>query len=292
MIRSMTGYGRGEHIASERKFTVEIKSVNHKFNDIAIKLPRLMIKWEDKIRKRLTQDILRGRTDVYVSFETFAKEDVTVKVNEALAAAYMERLTELTNQYALSSNDTLGILARFPDVITVEKVQGDDDALFEALQPALLEALKQFLAMRETEGEALQADILQKAEGMRALVDRAKERSPFVTQEYKHKLTARISELLESGEIDQSRLAMEVALFADRSCIDEEIIRLYSHIDQLVQILQEGGSVGRKLDFLVQEMNREANTIASKANDLEITRVAIALKSEIEKMREQMQNIE
>lgn len=291
MIRSMTGYGRGEHIAQERKFTVEIKSVNHKFNDITIKMPRSMNEWEDKIRKYLNQHIFRGRTDVYISFESFSKEDVTVKVNEALAAAYIGRLMELSDQFQISSNDMLGIVARFPDIITVEKTQ-EGEALLETLMPALQKALEQFLAMRETEGAVLKEDILKKADTIRALVDQAKQRSPLLAKEYKRKLETRLLELLDGGEADPARLATEVALFADKCCIDEEIIRLYSHIDQLRQILEEGGLAGRKLDFLVQEMNREANTIASKANDLEITRAAIGLKSEIEKIREQMQNIE
>ena len=292
MIRSMTGYGRGEYTADKRKFTVEIKSVNHKFNDITIKLPRSMNQWEDKIRKRLMQDISRGKTDVYISFETFAGEDVAVNINEALAAAYMERIEQLRERFQLSTDDSLGILARFPDIITVEKVQGHDDTLFEALIPALNEAITRFVSMREAEGQALKTDITNKAMQMKALVAAVEERSPIVTLEYKKKLSARISELLDGNEIEPQRLAVEVALFADKSCIDEEITRLHSHIDQLLNFLEKGGMIGRKLDFLVQEMNREANTIASKANDLEITQIAIELKSEIEKMREQMQNIE
>lgn len=292
MIRSMTGYGRGEHTAGEWKFTVEIKSVNHKFNDITIKLPRSMNKWEDKIKKCVMQDVFRGKTDVYIGFETFAREDVSVKVNEALAAAYTERIFELKEKFKLKSKDTLGILLRFPDIITVEKVEGDDLELFAALQPALTTALEQFVAMREAEGIALKTDILNKAEIIRGFVDIVKERSPFVVKEYQKKLSARLSELLDGGEIEPARLAGEVALFADKSCIDEEVIRLYSHIEQLAVFLESEGMIGRKLDFLVQEMNREANTICSKANDLEITKAAIELKSEIEKMREQMQNIE
>lgn len=292
MIRSMTGYGRGEHTEKERKITVEIKSVNHKFNDITIKLPRSMNRFEDNIRKRITQEVFRGKTDVYISFETFAAEDVCVKVNEVLAAAYVKSMEELKDKFKLKSKDSLGTLLRFPDIITLEKVQNEGEVLLESIEPALDEAIKQFVEMREAEGAALKADILKKAEVISALVDITKERSPFVAKEYKDKLSLRLVELLDGRELDPARLAAEVALFADRSCIDEEITRLYSHIDQLKTFLDNEGMVGRKLDFLVQEMNREANTIGSKANDLEITKVAIELKSEIEKVREQMQNIE
>ncbi|MBO8434322.1 MAG: YicC family protein [Tyzzerella sp.] len=292
MIKSMTGYGRGESLSEDRKFTVEIKSVNHRYNDISIKLPRSMIFLEDKIRKTVSKSISRGKTDVYIGFETLSKDDICVKLNETLAQAYVEKLDILKDKFDLEGKDTLSLVAKFPDVITVEKVQSEEDVIWDALYPALDEALKRFIEMRSAEGEALKQDIVKKADNIKLLVDGIKERAPFVVLDYKEKLTARLKELMDMVEIDEQRIATEVAIFADRGCIDEEITRLESHIVQLLDILSKGGLVGRKLDFLIQEMNRESNTIASKSNDISITNSAIELKSEIEKIREQIQNIE
>ena len=292
MIRSMTGYGRAENMANDRRFVVEIKSVNHRYNDISIKLPRSMNGLEDAIRKRIMEEIARGKTDVYITFETFSTDDIIVKVNEALAEAYVEKINELKMQYLLSSEDTLGLVAKFADIITVERVQEEEEILWETLLPALDGAIEKFVQMRQKEGNALAEDILKKRKHIQYLVGLIKERSPLVVEQYQQKMQSRLNELLETVEIDQQRIVQEVAIFADRSCIDEEVIRLESHLVQLQEILSHGGQVGRKLDFLVQEMNREANTIASKANDIEITRNTIELKSEIEKIREQVQNIE
>ncbi len=292
MIRSMTGYGRAENMANDRRFVVEIKSVNHRYNDISIKLPRSMNGLEDAIRKRIMEEIARGKTDVYITFETFSTDDIIVKVNEALAEAYVEKINELKMQYLLSSEDTLGLVAKFADIITVERVQEEEEILWETLLPALDGAIEKFVQMRQKEGNALAEDILKKRKHIQYLVGLIKERSPLVVEQYQQKMQSRLNELLETVEIDQQRIVQEVAIFADRSCIDEEVIRLESHLVQLQEILSHGGQVGRKLDFLVQEMNREANTIASKANDMEITRNTIELKSEIEKIREQVQNIE
>ena len=292
MIRSMTGYGRGEFASEDRKFIVEIKSVNHRYQDISIKLPRSMNYLEDKVRKTLAKDIHRGKTDVYITFTTLSSKDVSIEVNETLAAAYISELRRLKNKYELTSTDTLGLVAKFPDVITVEKVQEDENVIWNTLLPALTEALEKFLAMREAEGSALKSDILKKADGIAEIVNTIKERSPLVVLDYQEKLKNRLEELLGGIEVDQQRIATEVAIFADRGCIDEEVIRLESHIAQLRSIFEAGGQVGRKLDFLIQEMNREANTIASKSNDINITNATIALKSDIEKIREQVQNIE
>lgn len=288
----MTGYGRGENISENRRFIVEIKSVNHRYNDITIKLPRSMNYLEDKIRKTVAQQIFRGKADVYVNFETFSTDDICVKMNEPLAKAYIDQLRYIEETYHLSTNDSLGIVAKFPDIITVEKVQNDEDLIWNTLLPALEEAIQKFIQMRTIEGTALKTDILKKSDFIKQLVDKIKQRAPLVILDYREKLKNRIHELLDTIEIDEQRLAVEVTLFADKGCIDEEIIRLESHITQLNEILNEGGLVGRKLDFLIQEMNREANTIASKANDIQITQVTIDLKSEIEKIREQIQNIE
>ncbi len=294
-VRSMTGYGRGEFTAEDRKFTVEMRSVNHRYNDITVKLPRFLISLEDRIKKKTAENVFRGKTDIYISFETLSSEDVEVKLDEALAAAYAEKLKHLREIIGVPQADDgriLELTARFPDVITVEKAQKEEEVLWEILLPALENAVSRFLVMRETEGENLKQDILQKGEKIRALVAGVKERAPLVVEEYREKLNRRLEDILGNVEVDPQRVAQEVAVFADRGCIDEEITRLESHLIQLDGILREGGQVGRKLDFLVQEMNRESNTIASKANDVQIVQATIALKSEIEKIREQVQNLE
>ncbi len=291
-VRSMTGYGRGEHIAEDRKFTIELKSVNHRYNDINIKLPRSLASLEDKIKKQIMKQVFRGKTDVYISFETFALDDVAVKLNETLARAYVEKLKFLQESLDLEQGNILELAAKFPDVITVEKPQKDEAVIWAALLPALEEAVTRFVAMREMEGEALKRDILGKGVRILELVQIVKARSPLVVEEYREKLTHRLKELLDGVDVDPQRIATEVAIFADRGCVDEEITRLESHLVQLAHILEKGGQVGRKLDFLVQEMNRESNTIASKANDIQIVQATIELKSEIEKIREQIQNLE
>ncbi len=292
MIKSMTGFGKGENEAEGRKFTVEIKSVNHRYNDINIRLPRFMISLEDKIRKHLMQKISRGKTDVYINFETFSQQDVSVKLNEQLAAAVAQKLNYLQSTFGLKSDNTLDLVSRFPEVLTTENIEENEEIMYDILLPALDSALEQFTAMREREGAALKEDILKKCAVLKDLTKRIEEKAAVVPEEYKQKLKNRIDELLGDVPVDEQRISQEVLLFADRCCIDEEITRLYSHISQLEEILESDGPVGRKLDFLVQELNREANTSASKSGDLYITQAAIDLKSEIEKIREQIQNIE
>ena len=292
MTRSMTGYGKGEFEQNGRRFTVEMKSVNHRYNDITIKAPRFLNPLEDRIRKRLSQSIFRGKTDVYINYETTAQEDVKVVVNEALALAYVEKLRLLEAKFGLTSHDTLDLVAKFPDVITQEKVEEEADETWQLLLPALEEALTAFLAMRLAEGEALKEDILRKAQTIETLTQTVEERSPLVVEEYRQKLTDRLKELLDQTPVDEGRIAQEITIFADKACVDEETTRLKSHLVQLSDIFRQEGTIGRKLDFLVQEMNREANTIGSKSSDLVITNAAIGLKTEIEKIREQVQNIE
>lgn len=292
MIKSMTGYGRGENESESRKFSVEIKSVNHRYNDISIRLPRSMNYLEDKIRKTLMKKIMRGKTDVYITFETFSDDDVNIKINEPLAKAYCEKLDYLKLNFGLTGDNILDLVAKFPDVISVEKVQEDEDSVWNALLPALENALNSFISMREVEGESLKADILKKAEMIESYVNEIKERAPLVAEDYRQRLTDRLNELLADTNIDEQRILTEITIFADRACIDEEITRMFSHINQLREIFCKDEPIGRKLDFLVQEMNREANTIASKSNDIRITQITVELKSEIEKIREQIQNIE
>ena len=292
MIRSMTGYGRGEYEEKGKKFTVEIRSVNHRYNELSIKLPRSMNYLEDKIRKSVSKEIFRGKTDLYVNYESHAGEDVLININYALADSYVEKLKSIEERYGCAGRDNLSLIARFPDIISVEKADDDENVIWSYLETALNSALIQFIEMRSKEGEALKDDILSKSSLLKTLVLKITEKAPLVSENYRQKLTARLSELLSGVNIDEQRIITEVMIFADKSCIDEELTRLNSHINQLDGILLSGGLVGRKLDFLIQEMNREANTIASKSNEIEITKAAIELKSEIEKIREQVQNIE
>lgn len=291
-VRSMTGYGRGEHLAQDRKFVVEMKSVNHRYHDLNIKLPRVLASLEDNIKKCIAKNVFRGKIDVYVSFETFSADDVEIKLNESLAKAYAEKIHILEDLLQQKNEDIVSLTARFPDVIVVEKAQKEEEVMWAGLLPALEQALENFIAMRQREGENLKQDILQKANRIQNLVDDVKVYAPTVVVEYQEKLQNRLKELLDKVDVDPQRLAMEVAIFADKGCIDEELTRLDSHLKQLNEMMEQGGQVGRKLDFLVQEMNRESNTIASKANDIQIVKATIELKSEIEKIREQIQNLE
>lgn len=293
MIKSMTGYGRGENVKDGRKFTVEIRSVNHRYNDITIKMPRAMNYIEDIVKKKLTQQISRGKTDVYIFFETLSKDDINISLNEALVDAYIEKLSYIKQKYDLKDDISLSLLMGIDDIVTVEKNIIDKDIIIETLMPAVDTALTEFIKLRQTEGMALKKDIIVKLENMINLVNQIKDRSPKVVIEYRDKLQARLNELLTgNNQIDELRLITEITIFADRCSVDEEITRLLSHISQVKSILDEQEAVGRKLDFLVQEMNREANTIGSKSNDIEITQITVDLKSEIEKIREQIQNIE
>lgn len=293
MIRSMTGYGRGENIKNDRKFTVEIKSVNHRYNDISIKLPKSMNYIEDIVRKKLIQQISRGKTDVYIFFETNSKDDINISLNETLADAYVKEFDYIKKRYDLKDNISLSLMYEIPDIITIEKVYTHEDIILNTLMPAIEIALSEFVQFRQREGLALKNDILLKLTNIYNLVEKIKVRSPKMVLDYKNKLQTRLNELLgNASEIDETKLITEVTIFADRCSVDEEIIRLFSHIDQTKTILNQKEAVGRKLDFLIQEMNREANTIGSKSNDIEITKTTIDLKSEIEKIREQVQNIE
>lgn len=289
----MTGYGRGENIKDDRKFTVEIKSVNHRYNDITIKMPRAMNYMEDTIRKKLNQCISRGKTDVYIFFETSSKEDIQLILNETLADAYIEQFKNLKDRYNLKDDISLSLISEIPDIITLKKELTNRDIIYQTLMPALEIALDEFMNLRQTEGFALKKDMLVKLENISSMVNDIKIRSPKVVEEYRDKLRFRLNEMLKNiTELDESRFITEVTIFADRCSVDEELTRLSSHIEQVKNILDQKEAVGRKLDFLVQEMNREANTIASKSNDIQITQITVNLKSEIEKIREQVQNIE
>ena len=300
----MTGFGRGECIRYDRRFKVEIKAVNHRYNDITIKLPRFLNPFEDRLRKRLSKDIARGKVDVWVNFESFTQKDVAVNINEAFADAYVSAMNKLMQRYNwgehVPAQYGMEILARNPDILSFDKFEsavGADDTqaeIWETLNEALERALAQFNGMREAEGMALAQDIGEKAARIKVLLGQLTARVPIAAEEHITKLRERITEMLANlgHQLDESRFITEVALLADRGTVDEELTRLDSHLSQLATMLTETGAVGRKLDFLVQELNREANTIGSKSTDAELARLVVELKSEVEKIREQVQNIE
>jgi len=292
MVRSMTGYGRGECEEFGRSFIVEIKTVNHRYSDISIKLPRQLSYLEDNIRKLVLSCISRGKIDVYVSQVKYSEEDVEVSIDTALTSAYLKALYELRDEFKLEDDITVSMVSRFPDILNVTKIEEENDEIWNTLKKTIDKALNNLMQMREAEGQKLIKDITERGEYIRSIIKLIEERSPLVIKEYKVRLEDRIKEIIGDINVDESRIAAEVAIFADRCSINEEIVRMYSHLDQLITILKEQNPVGRKLDFLVQEMNREINTIGSKANDIIISRNVVEVKSEIEKIREQIQNIE
>lgn len=292
MIKSMTGFGRGEHEEFGRSYIVEIKSVNHRYSDISVKLPKQLSYLEDTIRKFVSEHISRGKIDVYITQDKYSEDEIRVTVDHALASSYIKALHELRDTYKLEDDVSVSNVSKFPDLLTVDRVEDDKDKVWNTLSAAIEESLENLTKMREMEGRKLFEDLSNRAKYIKSVVDEINKRSPVVVQEYKTKLEERIKQLLGDIPVDETRLAQEVAIFADKSSITEEVVRLYSHLDQLLSILNEDVPVGRKLDFLVQEMNREINTIGSKASDIIITRYVVEVKSEIEKIREQIQNIE
>lgn len=292
MIYSMTGYGRYELEENNRKLIIEINGVNHRYLDINTRIPRQLIYLEEMIRKIIKEKITRGKVEVNISCVSTSQEDLEISVNEAYAKAYVEGFRKIGSKLNLEDNIKLADLLKMTDIVSIQNAPREVPDIEEMVQKVLSGALDTFVQMRLKEGEHLRKDILEKNVGVCELVEQIEKRSPQVPIVYKAKLENRLAQILGEATVDPSRLATEVALFADKCSIDEEITRLKSHISQLTSILQEGGVVGRKLDFLMQEMNREANTIGSKANDYEITNLVVSLKTEIEKIREQVQNIE
>ncbi|KRQ86918.1 hypothetical protein ABG79_01108 [Caloramator mitchellensis] len=292
MIKSMTGYGRGECEELGRKFTIELKSVNNRYLDINIRLPRHLTALEDNIRKYISSNVSRGKIDVFLNQEKFSDEDIKVTVDEQIANVYFNVYNQLKNKFNLSEEISLSLLAKAPDVIIIEKREEDIEEVWGTIKHALDKALSVFIDMRHREGLKLKKDILDRSELILSKVIEIEQRAPLVVDEFREKIKNRVSEFLKEVEIDQARLLNEVAFFADKVNITEEIVRLKSHVDQLKSTLESKDSVGRKLDFLIQEMNREINTIGSKSNDLFITNIVVDVKSELEKIREQIQNIE
>lgn len=291
-IRSMTGFGRCEVTEGTRKITVEMKSVNHRYLDISIKIPKKLSFFETAIRGELKNYIQRGKVDIFVTYEDTAESNLCVKYNRELAAEYMKYLWQMSEDFSLDNDVRVSTLSRYPEVLTMEEQNADEEALWQFLEKAVRGAAESFVETRAKEGDNIRDDLLAKLNGMLASVEFIEHRSPQIIQEYKQKLREKVRELLEDTQIDEARLLTEVTIFADKVCVDEELVRLRSHITTTKECLTEGGSIGRKLDFLAQEMNREANTILSKTTDLEISNQAIELKTEIEKIREQIQNIE
>lgn len=292
MIRSMTGFGRGEHQEDGKEFLVEIKTVNHRYSDVFVKMPRQIGYLEEKVRNLVSKAVSRGKIDVYVSYNNFGEDSKRVMFDEPLAKTYINAVEALRDQFGLKDDITVSLISRFPDVLKIEQPEADEEKEWAMLKEAVENALKALILMRENEGEGLKNDLLSRADYIDNVLKEIEVRSPEIVKEYKLKLDTRIKDLIGQQTIDENRLAMEVAIFADRCSIDEETVRLHSHIGQLREAFKLEQPVGRKLDFLVQEMNREINTIGSKANDLLITRNVVEVKSEIEKIREQVQNIE
>ena len=292
MIKSMTGFGRFEEITDDYKISVEMKAVNHRYLDLSIKMPKKFNYFEAGIRTLLKDYIQRGKVDVFISYEDYTEGRLCLKYNSALAAEYMEGYRRMAEQFGLPNTVTVNDLARCPEVFTMEHAPDDEDEMWKVLSHAIREVAQRFVNTRTLEGENLKTDLLGKLDYMETLVSEVEARSPQVVSEYRTKLEEKIKELLAGAALDENRIATEVTIFADKICVDEETVRLRSHIVNTRKELTEGGSIGRKLDFIAQEMNREANTILSKANDLEISQRAIALKTEVEKVREQIQNIE
>ena len=292
MIKSMTGFGRCEVTEGNRKYTVEIKSVNHRYLDVNIKMPKSLNFFESTMRTLLKEYMERGKVDLYITYEDFSEERFSLKYNEELAGEYLAHLKEMAKKFELEDDIRVSTLSRYPDVFTMEQVEVDEQELWAGLEKAIRGACEQFVESRITEGDHLKADLIAKLDNMLSYVDFIEERSPIIMKDYRERLENKVKELLEDKQIDDSRIATEVTIFADKICVDEETVRLRSHIKSTKTALEAGGSIGRKLDFIAQEMNREANTILSKANDLEISDTGINLKTDIEKVREQIQNIE
>ena len=292
MIKSMPGFGRCENITDEYRISVEMKAVNHRYLDLSIKMPKKFNYFEASIRTFLKKYIQRGKVDLFINYEDYTEGNMCLKYNQALAAEYMEYFERMAGEFGIQNDVKVSALAKFPEVLTMEQVPDDEEHLWEILSGALEEAAVKFVESRAVEGEHLKKDLLGKLDYMETLVDFVEERSPVILSEYRTRLEDKVKELLNGTAMEESRIAAEVTIYADKICVDEETVRLRSHIRNTRKELLSGESVGRKLDFIAQEMNREANTILSKSTDLSVSDKDIALKTEIEKVREQIQNIE
>lgn len=292
MVMSMTGFGRAELSVGSRDIIVEMKSVNHRYFEFSCRTSRGYGFLEDKLKKYVGEKISRGKVDMYVSVTENNDDSVDVELNKPLASGYINAMKTLVNEYGVRDDISVSALSRFSDIFQITRPPADEDAVFADVSIAVDAALERFLSMRQAEGEKLKADILSRAEHIISIVGEIEERSPVTVQEYRERLYAKLSEVLQSANIDDQRILTEAAVFADKVAVDEETVRLRSHFDQMNKFLSSGEPVGRKLDFIVQEMNREANTIGSKVNDSSLAHKVVDIKGELEKIREQVQNIE
>ena len=292
MVKSMTGFGRYEYSDEKCKCSVEIKSVNHRYLDLSIKMPKRLGFFEATVRNVLKESIKRGKVDVFITYEDLEEQSVNIRYNKQVAAKYMEYLNRIAEDFGLENDTRVSTLSRYPEVFEADEAEVDEEAIEKVLTLTARKAAENFAESRMREGENLKADLLGKLDEMLTAVDFITEKSPVIIEEYRQKLTAKVEELLGDNTVDENRILTEVTIFADKSCVDEELVRLRSHIKATKDTLEAGGEVGRKLDFIAQEMNREANTTLSKTTDLEIANAAIDLKTSIEKVREQIQNLE
>lgn len=291
-VRSMTGYGRAEKLIANKEITVEIRSVNHRFLEYSARVPRAYSYLEDKLKNLVKESVFRGKVDVSLSIQTIKGTDTQVMINHDLARSYLEALCDLSEDLQIKNDITVSQMARFSDIFSVVRVEDDEEEMWNAVKEVAQEAINNFIKMREVEGEKMRQDLLYRLDLIEKMVHQVEELSPQTVENYSKRLYAKIKEVLEDKAIDEQRIITEVAIFSEKIAVAEETVRLGSHIHQFKEILDSGEPVGRKLDFLVQEFNRETNTIGSKAQDLEIARIVVDLKSEIEKIREQIQNIE
>lgn len=292
MLKSMTGFGRSEKVLNGRDITVEIRSLNHRYYEFSARLPRNMGYLEEKLKSALGGRIFRGKTEVSVTVVNIEESDSVIEVNLKTAEGYLSALRKANEELGLTDDITLSRLSKFPDIFTVYKASADEDEIWNDVRLTAEEALDSFISMRETEGSRIKDDFKGRINYIEELVEIIEERSPQVNENYRERLYTKLKEILDDKNIDESRILTETALFADKTAVDEETVRLRSHIDQFRSLLELDEPVGRKLDFLIQEFNREVNTIGSKAQDAEITKIVVELKSEIEKVREQVQNVE
>ena len=292
MIKSMTGYGRCSETNENMEITAEIKAVNHRYFDFSARVPRQFGFLDEKIKQYVHSRVNRGKVEVYITVKLLENEAIAVEVNQPLAKAYVDALAQIQKEYNLENNTQPIDIARFPDVLNVKKEEQDEDEIFAAVKSVLEKAVDAFVEMRMSEGEKLKNDVLSRCETILGYVDFIEEKSPESVKNYRNRLEQKMKELLGDKQVDEQRLLTETAVFADKIAVDEETVRLKSHISQLNDMMNSGEAIGRKLDFLIQEMNREANTIGSKCSEIEITKTVVEIKSEIEKIREQIQNIE
>lgn len=293
MIFSMTGYGRGEVQTQVHKVVIEMKSVNHRYSEVLVKMPKKLNMFEDKIKNTVKNSISRGRLEIFINFEEQIGEDYIIEPNFAVIDQYVETLKAMKERYSLTEELNLGLLARYPDALKISYKEADEETIWALLSEALDKALAALMDMRKKEGDQLAEDVLGRVKAIQETLIKIEAQSPMLVESYQNRLTDRIKELLSDlAEIDESKIAHEVAIFADKTNISEEVVRLRSHFVQIEEIFKSGGAIGRKLDFLIQEMNREINTIGSKSPDLNIANAVIEVKAEIEKIREQVQNIE